>query len=127
MEAVRVTLGQIYVGVLNRYSMTNLTRRAKAWWRETPFTGARFFGPWEIVRLVKGMAGGGGVNRATVFSLPLSALAVTEGLERSTWCQKSPFGAYIGLAATVKATTRTANVPIDGNMRQRAPVIAEPA
>jgi SAM-dependent methyltransferase len=86
-EAVRVARQGLILGVLNRWSLLTLKyrRSGKLLWKS-----ARFFGPWELARLVQAAAGRrfyDGHWRTTIWPIPW----VTD--------LPLPFGGFIGLAA----------------------------
>jgi SAM-dependent methyltransferase len=90
VEATRIARHGLMLGVLNRWSLLALKHRrsGKTLWRS-----ARFFGPWELTRLVRTAAGSRLLEvhwRTTIWplvgvrSLPL------------------PWGGFIGLAARLR-------------------------
>ena len=90
-EAARAARTGILLGVLNRWSLLALRRRwsGAAMWR-----AARFFGPWELARLVRLAAGrrvGAIAWRTTLWPLP----AVRD--------LPLPWGGFIGMAVQLGA------------------------
>lgn len=86
-EAVRVARQGLILGVLNRWSLLALRHRR---WGKPPWNSARFFGPWELTRLVRRAAGTRLVRsrwRTTIF--PVNWVADLP----------LPWGGFIGLAA----------------------------
>jgi SAM-dependent methyltransferase len=89
-EAVRVARHGLLLGVLNRWSLLALRHRRSG---KPPWNSARFFGPWELARLVRTVAGRRlcGIRwRTTIFPVPwLADLPL-------------PWGGFIGLAARLR-------------------------
>jgi len=86
-EAVRVARQGMILGVLNRWSLLALKHRRSG---KPPWNSARFFGPWELARLVRIAAGArfrAAHWRTTIF--PMTGVADLP----------LPWGGFIGLAA----------------------------
>ena len=112
-EACRVAKDRIFLGVLNRYSLKCMERRIKGIFRESVYNRARFFGPWELTHMVRGILGKIPIRRATVHQLPSLCPGYTRYIEQCSWIQKSPFGSYIGMAVTLVPRFRTDNLVMD--------------
>ena len=112
-EACRVTKDRVFLGVLNRYSLKGIERRIKGIFTESVFNRARFFGIWGLTREVRRCVGKTPLRRATVHQLPATWRKYTQYVERLSLVQKSPFGAFIGMAVTLVPQYRTQNIPID--------------
>jgi SAM-dependent methyltransferase len=89
-EAVRVSRRGILLGVLNRWSVQAVRRRSSD---DPIWTGAHFFSPFELSRIVRHAAGPrleGITWRTTLWHLPFVADLPL------------PFGDFIGLAARLR-------------------------
>lgn len=111
-EACRVTKDRIFLGVLNRYAIRGIERRIKGVLRESLYNRARFFSVWEITGMVRQVLGKVPIKRGTVHQLPSFVKKYSQFIERAALVQRSPFGTFIGLSATLVPRYRTHNVPI---------------
>jgi SAM-dependent methyltransferase len=126
-EAVRVTLGRLYLGVLNPYSFTAAFRRLKGLVTDSVYRRADFISPWKLKAMIARCAGPRPVRWRSVFTLPLSWQPVAGAVEGWSWMQRSPFGAYVGLVAEITITTRTANLELKADVPRRAnPALVPP-
>jgi ubiquinone/menaquinone biosynthesis C-methylase UbiE len=112
-EACRVAKDRVFVGALNRYSLKSIERRIKGIFSESIFNRARFFGPWELTRMVRDIVGKTPIQRGTVYQLPTVFPNYTRYIEQCPWVQRSPFGSYIGMVVVLIPTFRTDNILLD--------------
>jgi len=93
-EALRVARRGLILGVLNRWSLLSLTRRVKGLFRPSVYSAARFYGVWELQRLVRSVAGPQAsiIWRTTIFPC---------GIPRRP--SSLPWGGFIGMAVVADA------------------------
>lgn len=125
-EAVRVTLGRIYIGVLNRHCLTAAYRRLKGLWTDSVYKQAKFISLWQLKSMLTRCVGSNRAEWRSAFTLPLSWQPVTGFVDRWSWMQHCPFGAYLGLVVEITITTRTANLEIETEVRHPKPALAPP-
>jgi SAM-dependent methyltransferase len=126
-EAVRVTLGRLYLGVLNPYSLTAAFRRFKGLFTDSVYRQARFISPFKLQAMIARCAGPRPVRWRSVFTLPLSWQPAFGFVERLSWMGRSPLGAYVGLVAEITINTRTANLELKADVPRRAnPALVPP-
>ena len=106
-EACRVTKDRIFIGILNRYALEGIKRRIKGLFVETIYNHARFFSIWEIKEIVRSILGDVPITWRTVGNLPASGSQFTSKVEESHFIQKSPFGAFAGMAVTLVPRFKT--------------------
>ncbi|MCF8045266.1 MAG: class I SAM-dependent methyltransferase [Desulfarculaceae bacterium] len=96
-EACRVTKDRVFVGVLNRYAPNNFLKRLKSLMAGNVYSKSKFFGIWELKRLVHSILGDVPVSWRTTLQFPLVYGKAAFFVENLTLVQKSPFGAMIGM------------------------------
>jgi len=111
-EAVRVARSRVFIGVLNRLSLTAMGRRVKGLFKDSLYNQARFFSLWELRGLLRTLAGPAPIHWATVQILPPSLSSRAWPIEEQPVIQQNPFGAFLGLAAEMAYTTRTLTLPV---------------
>ncbi len=97
-EACRVTKDQLFLGLLNKYSVTSLKRIAKGVFTETVYNRARFFGILEIKQIVNNMLGDVPVSWKTLSYTPGRGQEDISVSERFPFLYKYPFGAFLMVA-----------------------------
>jgi ubiquinone/menaquinone biosynthesis C-methylase UbiE len=112
-EACRVAKNRVFFGVLNRYAIKAVERRIKGIFTRSIYNRASFFSVWDLTRRVRRVLDKTPIRRGTVCQLPASLKRYTHGFERWSFVQRSPFGAFVGMAVTLVPRYRTQNVPID--------------
>ena len=106
-EACRVTRDKIFIGVYNKYAPANLHRRLRAITGDNPLSHARFFGIWELKKIIRDIIGPVPVSWRTTLQLPFMRCKAWAYLEKRTLVQKSPWGTMIGMAITPIPRFRT--------------------
>lgn len=97
-EAVRVSRGRVFLGVLNKYSIIGTRRRFAGFFKDTLYRHARFFSVWEQHAMVRGIIGPEHIDWGSVIFLPGFLYPGAGGLEEKIPALKNPFGAFIGMA-----------------------------
>jgi len=103
-EALRVARSRVFVGVLNRLSLTALGRRVRGLFKDSMYNHARFFSLWELTALIRGLIGPTSFRWATVQVLPPGLALHASSFEERPLVQVNPFGAFLGLTADVAYT-----------------------
>jgi len=116
-EAVRVARSRVFIGVLNRLSLTAMGRRVKGLFKDSLYNQARFFSLWELQGLIKTLAGPAKMRWATVQILPPSLSSRAWSLEEQPVIQKNPFGAFLGLVADLPYTIRPLGLPVKTSLK----------
>jgi len=106
-EACRVTKDRLFLGVLNRYAFKGFERRLKGIFNRTIYNHAKFFSIWELKQMVHSVAGDVPIAWRTIYQLPSISGRLTQNLEQSSFVQKCPFGAFMGVVATLVPRFRT--------------------
>ena len=101
-EAVRVSRGQVLLGVLNSYSWLGILRRLKSLFHRTIYDRARFYSIWQLKRLIADVAPEGVVDWTSVLVLPLSWESHFPELERRFSFRRNPLGAFLGLKVSIE-------------------------
>lgn len=133
-EAVRVARSRVFIGVLNRLSLTAMGRRVKGLFKDSLYNQARFFSLWELQKLTRTLAGPAEIHWATVQILPPSLSSRAWPIEEQPVIQKNPFGAFLGLVADLPYTFRTINLPVKTSLKlvgkpapTPSPTVCDPA
>jgi len=106
-EACRVAKDKVFIGVLNRYAIKGVQRRLAGIFSDTVYNHAKFFGVWELKRLIRSVAGPVPLSWRTVNQFPASCGEFVQNLERSKIVQRCPFGTFVGMMAILVPRFRT--------------------
>lgn len=101
-EALRVSRGMVFLGVLNSYSVLGVIRRLKGRSRPTIYNRAQFYSIWQLRRLIAAVAPEAVTEWASVLVLPVSWQSYFPKLERWLSFRKNPFGAFLGFKVSIK-------------------------
>jgi SAM-dependent methyltransferase len=112
-EACRVAKARVLLGVLNKYSLIALQRRLELLWSSSIYRHARFFGVFELKRMVSETLGGRvPMTWRTCLSLPLGIVRYLYPLEESRYFQWHPWGHFIAMRVDLCYTLRTLQQPL---------------
>jgi len=111
-EACRTAKDKMYLGVFNKYAVKNMQRRVHGVFFSTFFNRARFFGIWELKRIIRQLLGNVPISWKTVCQFPSAAGRVSQRLEKSKLIQHCPMGEYMGIVVTLVPRFRTRPIPI---------------
>jgi ubiquinone/menaquinone biosynthesis C-methylase UbiE len=100
-EACRVAKDQVFLGVLNRYAIKGIRRRLEGLFNASIYNHARFYGIWELKRMIRRIVGEVPLSWRTVNQFPAVCSQFTQSLESSRFVQRCPFGAFVGMAVTL--------------------------
>jgi SAM-dependent methyltransferase len=106
-EACRVAKDKLFIGVLNRYAIKGIQRRLVGMFASSIFNHARFFGVWELKRIVRTIVGPVPLSWRTVNQFPVAGSSLTQNFEQSKIVQRCPFGAFVGMAVILMPRFRT--------------------
>lgn len=106
-EACRVAKDRVFFGFLNRFALKGVQRWRKGFWEADVFEHARLFNVWELKKIVRSAVGPVPITWRTVCQLSTGSAKVLQSIERSVIVQRSPFGAFAGLVATLVPRFRT--------------------
>ena len=123
-EACRVAKDRVFIGVLNRYAIKGVQRRVAGIFSETFFNHARFFGIWELRRMIRSTAGAVPLTWRTVNQFPIGCGSIRQNFEQSKFVQRCPFGAFVGMLVTLVPRFRTRPLAIRYRANQSSGVAA---
>lgn len=117
-EAVRVSRGRVFVGVLNHLSLCahSLLKEGALCNDDKPIQS---FGPYNLIRMVKSVLGSVPVQWGSVVFFPSFCYPLAEGAEEKIPTAKNPFGAFLGLSFPVTYSHRTIQDPLKANLNER--------
>lgn len=106
-EAIRVCRGRVFLGALNRYSITGLRKSARAFFNPADYERARFFHAGELTGMIRRLLPGVRIQWGSVIFLPAGWYGSASRLEEAIPVMKNPFGAFLGFSFPVTFTLRT--------------------
>jgi len=99
-EAIRVSRGKVYIGVLNKTSILGITRRVEGKFQKSIYNQARFYTIWEIEKMVGRVLDRVSLNWESVLFFPLGWHRYCHRVDRFLSFQRNPFGAFLGICIT---------------------------
>lgn len=112
-EACRVARRHVILGVLNKYSIISAQRLIESLWRASVYRKARFYGVFELQRLVaEVLSGPVPVRWRTCLCFPLSLLPYLRFIERCRFMHCHPFGHFIAMRIDMCYPMRTIQDPL---------------
>ena len=106
-EAIRVSRGRVFLGVLNKFSATSLQRRVGSLFHPSIYHTARFFHIGELTGMIRSFLPGADIRWGSVIFFPESWYGFGAPLEEALPVMKNPLGAFLGLSFSVNFTLRT--------------------
>jgi SAM-dependent methyltransferase len=106
-EACRVAKDRVFIGVLNRFAIRGIQLRVSGIFNQSIFNRAKFYGIWELKRMVRSIAGAVPLSWRTVNQLPAVCGSFTQNLEGFKLVQRCPFGAFAGMVFSLVPRFRT--------------------
>ena len=106
-EAVRVCRGRVFIGSLNRYSLTGLRKSALVFSHPAAYEHIRFFHVFELIGMIRRILPGVRIQWGSVIFLPSGWYGSAARLEEAIPVMKNPFGAFLGFSFPVTFTFRT--------------------
>ena len=122
-EACRVAKDKVFFGLLNRFALKGAQRWRKGECSPGVFEHARFFNLWKLKKMVHSVVGDVPVTWRTVCQFPQNRTRMVQHFERSNIVQRCPFGAFVGMAATLVPRFRTRPLAIRYTPRKAPRVI----
>lgn len=111
-EACRVAKDKVFIGVLNKYALKAVQRRIKGLFIKSIYNRAHFFSIWELKKMIRDILGDVPISWRTVCQFPGASGNIARCIEQTNLIQKSPFGAFIGIAVTPVPRFRTTPLPL---------------
>ncbi len=111
-EAGRVASREVFIGVFNSLSWTGFTNKIQGLLGNSMFRSARFFTIWDLKALIKEAFGKVPVAWKCILLYP--EFLDKMGFVSESWftLTGTPFGAFIGLRATMLYTVRAHTIPL---------------
>lgn len=106
-EAIRVCQGRVFLGVLNKFSVTALQRRVRGLFHPAIYKTAHFYHVVELKRLIRSVLPGVHIRWGSVIFLPNGWYRFAVPLEEAIPVMNNPLGAFLGLSFPVNFTLRT--------------------
>jgi ubiquinone/menaquinone biosynthesis C-methylase UbiE len=122
-EACRVAKDKIFIGLLNRYAVKGIERWIKRLFTRTVYDHARFYGIWEIKRMVRDLMGPVPVSWRTVCQFPNASSKFMGHIEKLKLVQRCPFGTFAGIVITLVPRFRTRPLALRYQPKQTAGII----
>jgi SAM-dependent methyltransferase len=119
-EAIRVCRGRVFLGVLNRYSLTTTWQRLRGMFAPTIYDHARFFDIGKLTGMIHSEMPGAAIRWGSVIFLPCGGSEFAQSIDESVPVMKNPFGAFLGLSFPVTFRYRTVQNVIDDPFRIKA-------
>jgi len=115
-EAIRVSRGRVFIGILNRYSTATKGRRTTG-----IFSSAiSDFGFWKIRTMIKRTLSDTLLRWGSVVFFPLGWYPFAERIEEWIPSMKNPFGSFLGFAFPVVYSHMTVQDPLKESLKVRA-------
>ncbi|MFH1243045.1 MAG: class I SAM-dependent methyltransferase [Pseudomonadota bacterium] len=111
-EAGRVASKKVFVGVINSLSWNGLLKRTQGYLGDPLFCHARFYNLWQLRSLLRTAYGPVPISWGCVKVRPPFLEKIRPfGKEVLAW-ERSPFGTFLGVSATMIYGVRTDNLPL---------------
>jgi ubiquinone/menaquinone biosynthesis C-methylase UbiE len=101
-EALRVSMDKILLGVLNKYSMTGISRRIKSLFHSSLYSDAKFYSIWELKKMLIDVLERFSMDWGSVLTLPLSLQERFGGIEKLLSFRENPLGAFLALGISTQ-------------------------
>jgi SAM-dependent methyltransferase len=106
-EAIRVCRGRVFIGVMNRYSLSGAQGRLTDLFPHPAGRKARSFHLASLSAMIRQQLPGVRIQWGSVIFLPWGWYDFATGLEELLPVMNNPFGAFLGLSFSVTFTFRT--------------------
>ena len=106
-EAIRVCRGRVFIGLMNRWSLSGAQGRMAGLFHPPDGVNPRFFHLASVSAMVRKQLPGVRIQWGSVIFLPWSWYRFATGLEELLPVMRNPFGAFFGLAFSVTFSFRT--------------------
>jgi len=106
-EAFRVGRNRVFLGILNRFALTGIQRRAKGMFSDSICSHARYFSIPELKQYIRNILGNVPITWRTVDQLPVTRGKIAHRIEKSSIIQRCPFGTFAGLVVIPVPRFRT--------------------
>ena len=99
-EATRVAREKVYLGVMNKICLLDITRRVKGKFRESTYNQARFYTIWELKRMMKRELGSVRLTWESALFFPLKSHRFCRRADQLLSFRRNPFNAFLGVCIT---------------------------
>ena len=106
-ETCRVAKDKVFIGIINRYAVNRIKIRIKGLFSDTVYNHARFFGIWELKKLLFDLLGDIPLQWQNIPLFPHSKSKIGRKVCNLHLAQKLPFGTYLGISVTLLPRFRT--------------------
>ncbi len=122
-EAGRVAKDKVFVGILNRYAPKRIEIGIKGFFSESVYKKARFYSIWDVKKILRNLLGDVPVQwqSMTFYSSPTGKFG-KKGANFNI-ARKYPFGAFVGITATLVPRFRTRPMELEINPRRTAGIV----
>jgi SAM-dependent methyltransferase len=96
-EACRVAKDRIFIGVLNSHALKGIQLRLKGIFTKSIYNHAQFFSIWELKKIIRAILGDVPISWRTVCQFLSASGKISSKIERSSFVQRCPFGAFVGI------------------------------
>ena len=96
-EIGRVTRDEIFIGVLNSFSVMAIQRRIRGWFKPSVYNLARFYSLGKLRKLINRSLGFNSVKWGSVLFFPSANSKLIRLLDRKLSFRKNPFNAFLGI------------------------------
>lgn len=106
-EAIRVCRGRVFLGVMNKYSITARKTEIKELIGDELYKEARFYNAGELLGMVRRQLPGADILWGSVIFLSCLGGRFAAAIDKAIPVRKNPFGAFLGLSFNVNFNLRT--------------------
>jgi SAM-dependent methyltransferase len=106
-EAIRVSRGRVFIGVINSHSFHAIQLKIQKLFNPYHHRKARYFCIYELIGLVRKFLPDAHIQWGSVIYLPVGWYEFAVKLEESLPVSRNPFGAFLGISFHVTFNLRT--------------------
>ncbi len=122
-EAGRVARDKLFVGILNRYAFKRIEIGIKSFFTESIYKKARFYSIWDVKKMLRSLLGDVPVQWQTMPVFPSLAGKLGKIGANFGFAQKCPFGAFVGITATLVPRFRTRPLELEISPKRTAGIV----
>ena len=119
-EAGRVTKNKVFIGALNGLSLDCICKKMYSLFSHSIFRETHLFTLWGLKGYVKKAYGNIPMEWGSIQISPFFFKKYRTKTERLSFAQSNPFGAFLGLSATMTYTLKTDNLKVTEKVKKRA-------
>jgi ubiquinone/menaquinone biosynthesis C-methylase UbiE len=106
-EAIRVSRGRVFIGVINSHSFVAVQRKFQKLYENYHHRSARYFHVYELMGMIRRFLPDAHMQWGSVIFLPAGWYGFAVKLEESLPVMRNPFGAFLGISFPVTFNLRT--------------------